>query len=220
MTVFGELTKSIDKPIKLRASGGADSVSGLLFGVGTSASPSVSSVADAKFVELRCESSATSGDNRLLYLRYEQSGVAGGGECIRAFTKATAALGTARGAHISLDLDTTGSCSGFGAGVDAQLLLGNAAFSSTLTALNIELYAGGASTDVTAGKTSFLRCVIGGNATGVASVEDNAAFISFANAAANGNMVDSAITALTGKAGLRVYVAGALYGYIPIVTGA
>jgi len=187
--------------------------------IGTSSVPLTSATADNKFMELRCKTTATSGDNRLAYLRFEQNGAGGGGECIRAFTKATAALGTARGAHISLDLSTAGTCSGFGAGVDAQVLIGDAAQASLLTALNAEIYAGGASTAITAGKTSFLRCVIGGNATGIADIESNASFLSFANAAASGNMVDSDITVLTGKAGLRVYVNNALYGYIPIVTG-
>jgi hypothetical protein len=62
--------------------------------------------------------------------------------------------------------------------------------------------------------------VFGGNATGLADMLGKASFLRFENAAASGGFVDSDITALTGKAGLRVTDnTGALYGYIPIVTG-
>jgi len=77
----------------------AESASGLLMGVGTSAAPATTSTADAKFVEIRAQTTATSGDNRLAYLRYDIAG-ATGGECIRAFTKVSAACTTVRGAHI------------------------------------------------------------------------------------------------------------------------
>jgi len=217
--VLNAATLQLGGKVKFALNGGAASASGLLMGVGTSANPATTAVAGAIFSEFRTQSTATSGDSRSLYLRHDINGAGGGGEALRAFAKITAAASTARGAHISLDLDAAGSVSGFGAGVDAQVLFGDAAYTNTVTAINAELYAAGTSTDVTAGKGSFLRCVVGGDATGVASLEDNAGFISFTNAAGSGKIVDSDITALTGKAGLRVYVAGALYGYIPIVTG-
>ena len=111
--------------LHLTASGGAESASGLLMGIGTSGDPATTATADAKFVEIRAQSTAASGDNRLAYLRYDLNG-GGGGECLRAFTKVTAALGTARGAHISLDLDAAGSVTGLGVGVDMQLLVNDA----------------------------------------------------------------------------------------------
>ena len=64
------------KKLKLKAASGADSASGLLAGVGTSADPATSSTANDKFLEFRCKSSATSGDNRLIYMRYELGGAA------------------------------------------------------------------------------------------------------------------------------------------------
>lgn len=163
---------------------------GLLLGSGTSASPVTTSTADAKFIEYRCKTTATSGDNRLIYLRYEIA-AAGGGECVRAFTKLTGASGTVRGAHLSLDIDG-GSASGLGVGVDSQILLGNAALSGgTYAVSNLEAYASGTSTDV-AGVTefSFQRLVLGGNATGLAAVEDAAyATVITGGTNASGNLV-------------------------------
>jgi len=200
-------------------SGGAASANSLLMGVGTSASPATTAVASKVFMEFRTQSSATSGDSRCLYMRHDLSGAAGGGEALRAFTKVSAACSTARGAHISLDMAAAGTLSGFGAGIDSQLMLGGAGYSGTLTALNLELY-GNASAQVSvAGGTSFLRCNIGGDSTAVTNISTNGAFLSLANAAGSGLMLDSDITALTGKAALRVYVAGSLYGYIPVVSG-
>jgi len=198
----------------------AESASGILMGVGTTAAPATTSVADSIFVELRTQSTATSGDSRCLYMRHDINGAGGGGEALRAFSKVTAAASTVRGAHISLDIDAAGTVSGFGAAVDAQVLVGNASITSNVNCLNAELYAGGASTAIADRSASVLRVVFGGNATGLADMLGKASFLRFENAAASGGFVDSDITALTGKAGLRVTDnTGALYGYIPIVTG-
>lgn len=217
MLVYG--TTYLDGKLNLGLNGGAASASGLLMGVGTTANPAATSAADNMFAEFRTKSTATSGDSRGLYWRHELAGVGVSGESIRAFTKVSAAAATARGAHLSIDLAAAGTVSGFGAGVDAQVLLGAATYSSTLAAVNAEIYAGDATSDIGVGTTSVFRVSVGGDGTGVGNILDNLAFISFTNAAGNGDLVDSAITALTGKAGLRVYVNGSLYGYIPIVTG-
>lgn len=219
LKLVGGATVDLSGKLNLGLNGGAESASGLLMGVGTSGNPATTANADDIFAEFRTQSTATSGDSRGLYWRHDINGAAGGGEALRAFSKVTAAASTVRGAHISIDLSTAGSVSGFGAGVDAQVLYGDTSYSNTLTAVNAELYAAGSSTAITAGTGSFFRIVAGGDATGLADIESNSAFISFANAAGSGKIVDSDITALTGKAGLRVYVGGALYGYIPIVTG-
>lgn len=202
----------------------AASASGLLMGVGTSVAPATTSTADAKFVEIRAQTTATSGDNRLAYLRYDINGAGAGGECIRAFTDLTAAASTARGAHVSLQAGDTGYVSGLGAGFDAQLYVKDAALPAggTYTPLNVEIYAEGTSSDVSAvTNLAVQRLSLGGDATGVATVEAKANFIELAGfTAGSGNIVDTDITALTGKAGLRVTIDGVLYGYIPIVTGA
>jgi len=157
--------------LSLGLNGGAASDSGILMGVGTSVAPAATSTADAKFVEIRAKTTAATGDNRLAYLRYDIGGAAGG-ECIRAFTDLTAATNTARGAHVSLQAGATGTVSGLGAGVDAQLYLKNEALAGgTYSALNSEIYSEGSSV-TTAGATdvSFIRVSNGGDATGAATV--------------------------------------------------
>ena len=189
------LTATMASSIKLYpiGSGALASASGLLMGVGTSVAPATTSTADAKFVELRCQTSATSGDNRLMYLRYDITG-ATGGECIRAFTKINAACTTVRGAHLSLDVADAGTVSGLGVGVDAQLLMGDAAYTGTFASVNAEIYSSGTSTDFTgiAGTSSFYRAVFTGNGTGLAAVEDVVNLISVVGGTvASGNLVEA-----------------------------
>lgn len=187
----GEITISVK--LNLGLNGGAVSSSGLLLGVGTSASPATSSTANDKFVEIRAETTATSGDNRLMYLRYSLNG-ATGGECIRAFTKLEAAGTTVRGAHISLDVASGGSASGLGAGMDSQILVHNGALTGgTYAVLNAEIYSAGSSTDVSAvTQISLLRGVLGGDATGAANVDDNAFLITLTGGSiSSGNIVET-----------------------------
>lgn len=191
------------------------------FDMGSSSSPATSSVAGNKFLEFRAKTTATSGDNRLAYLRYEINGAGASGESLRSFTKLTAAADTVRGAHLSLDIDA-GSASGLGVGVDSQILLGDAALTGGNYAVqNIEAYSAGDSVDVSGvTKFSMLRFSLGGDATGAANVDANATLFDFSGFTAGaGNMIDSTVTALTGKAGIPVTIDGVLYGYIPIVTG-
>lgn len=171
--VLNASTLQLGGKVKFALNGGAASASGLLMGVGTSANPATTAVAGSIFSEFRTQSTATSGDSRSLYLRHDINGAGGGGEALRAFAKVTAAATTARGAHISIDLDAAGTVSGFGAGVDAQVLFGDTAYTNTVTALNAELYSAGSSTSIAADSASFLRCVLGGDSTGAADIEDN-----------------------------------------------
>ncbi len=196
----------------------AESASGLLMGVGTTAKPAATSTAGAIFAEIRSKSTATSGDSRGLYWRHELGGAGAGGECVRAFTKVTAAATTARGAHISLDLDAAGSCSGFGAGVDAQVMLGGAAYAGTYAAANLEIYAN-ASATIT-GATSMLRAVIQGDGTAVANVNANAFFLDLSGVVASSSgFIDTDVTALTGYGSMKVKCPDGVTRFIPITTG-
>lgn len=166
-----------EEAIQLAAADGSAAASGLLMGVGTSADPASTSTADAKFIEIRAKTTATSGDNRLAYLRYDIGGAGASGECVRAFTDLTAAAATARGAHISLQADGTGYVTGLGVGLDAQLYVGNAALPAggTYGALKVEIYNEGASSSVAAvTELAFVHIVNSGNATGMGTVDDKA----------------------------------------------
>ncbi|MCK4518320.1 hypothetical protein KAT92_06090 [Candidatus Babeliales bacterium] len=153
---------------------GAVSVSGLLFGRGTTADPAESSTPDAKFVELRCKSTAISGDNRLMYLRYELAGV-GGGECLRAQTMIEAAVGTAHGGHVGLTIGATAGdkITGLGVGMRSTLMIGDKAVEAGGTYFGgmTEIYMEGSSSDLAAVNAYAIHSLeAAGNATGLATV--------------------------------------------------
>lgn len=156
-----------DFPIDLSKAGGAIAVNQVLFGHGTSASPATTALANKKFIELWCSSSASSGDNRLLYLQYFLTG-GGGGECIRGLTTLTAATGTAHGAHVGLQLTGSGQISGLGVGMRATLMVPDKTLGGTVAAIMAELFADGTSSDVSNG--TCLRCVLAGDSTGVSAL--------------------------------------------------
>lgn len=188
----------------------------LILGRGTSTNQFTTTTASAKFIELRCKSSATSGDNRLMYLRYELAST-GGGECIRAFTKIQGTIGTALGAHISIDFDATvgDKVTGMAAGLDCQLILPNKVVEAGVgayTALNVEIYSAGATTDAAnCNKLSFIRIVNGGDATGLATVDDDAFLLDISGGStASGNMM-AAKTSSAVSHGLRCRIHGVTY---------
>lgn len=197
--------------IRLKAADGAEAANALLMGIGTTASPATTAVADKFFIEVRAQSTATSGDNRLAYLRYDLDGAGASGECLRAFTDLGAALATARGAHISLQAGATGYVSGLGVGVDAQLYVKNEVLAGgTYAALNAEIYSAGSTTAVSGvTELAFLRCVMGGDATGIGRVDDKAYLLSLRGIAVGaGNMVVASVTEANYSHAARCYLEG------------
>jgi len=161
--------------LSLTAAGGAEAASGLLFGIGTSANPATTATASANFIEVRAQTTATSGDNRLLYLRYNINGTTGG-ECVRANTVLSAAGTTAHGAHISLSLAAGGSISGLGVGMRGQLLVPDSlTLGGTVFGTQSEIYMEGASSNLN-GTHAIASFIAAGNATGVANVLNAMAF--------------------------------------------
>jgi hypothetical protein len=202
-----------------------------MFGGGTAAAPVTTATADVKFVEIRCSTTATTGDNRLAYLRYMLQGT-GGGECLRGSTVVQANVGTAHGAHFGIEfLATAGAseCSGLGVGLRGTLMLPNVASwapTGTYAAGMFEIYSEGTVSDP-AGMTelSVLRLVNGGDATGAADVDTDAFLFSIqgftvGDETANKVWVNT-ITAATINAGcteaLKIKV-GANTRWIPIST--
>lgn len=177
---------------------GAAAANAVLLGVGTSADPSTTATADKKFIELRCSTTATSGDNRLAYMEYSLSGT-GGGECLRANTRVLANVATAHGAHIGLEfLATAGAseCSGLGVAVRGTLMIPNVASwapTGTYAAGMFEIFSVGSNSDP-AGMTelSFLRICNSGDGTGKADVDTDAYFLSlqgFDDSKSGGNVI-------------------------------
>jgi len=138
-------------------------------------------LADAKMLNYVFTNSATSGDNRGLYLRFYLTGAGSGGEAARLFTTVDDALcGTAHGAHISLNFDSTSgsaALSGLGVAMRATLHIPNDASwtSGTLAAVQAEIYSDGSASDpdgVT--ELSFIRVTNSGDSTGKADVDTDA----------------------------------------------
>ena len=198
--------------------------SALLFGAGTAASPATTATADKNFLEFRVENSATSGDNRGLYLREYLSGAGGGGEAARIFTTVNnVAASTAHGAHISLNFGASGTVTGQGIAGRNTLHLPTTALSSnvTMAAVQAEIYSDGSTSDPGGStKLSFFRAVNARHASGMADVDDDANLFELIGfTAGSGNLV-SANTAgkstldFTNWVLLRIDIAGTTH-YIP-----
>ena len=113
---------------------GLKSHAGLILGSGTSADLTTTATANTKMMSFYLENSATSGDNRAMYLRLYLSGAGGGGEALRVFTTVNnVAARTAHGAHISLNFGATGTVTGQGIAMRATLHLPDVALSSNVT---------------------------------------------------------------------------------------
>ena len=149
----------------------------LLLGAGTSTNKFSTDVANSKFMEFRLQNTATSGDNRAMYLRFYNDGAGGGGEALRAFTTVTnVAASTVHGAHISLNFAATGTVTGQGIAGRFTLHIPDVALTSnvTLSAVQAEIWSDGTSSDP--GGSTILSCFRALNAgdTGKADVDTDA----------------------------------------------
>ena len=192
-----------------------------LHGAGTSSSRLVSSTAGVKFLSYYVEASATSGDARAMYLRLYISGAGGGGEAARIFgTVQNVAAATARGAHISLSLGTTGSVTGLGVAVHGTLHVPGAMTGGTYAAINAEVWADAETSSLaSATNKSFFRVGVGGNATGYALLDAELALFDFYGVtAASGTFIDTDITTHTAYAGIPIIVPGVGTRYLAVVS--
>jgi len=162
---------------------------------GTSVAPVTEDTADMKFISLYFDNGATSGDNRGIYNRLYLTGAGGGGESLRTFTTISdVAAGTAHGIHASLSFGSTGSITGLGVAARNTLHVPDAALSGgTYAALQPEIWSDGSSSDISgATEYSFIRVSNGGDATGVANVDDNAFLLALTGGSvASGNVMQA-----------------------------
>jgi len=194
----------------------ANSTNGLIMGYGNSTTRYVTSVANARFFDFNFENSATSGDNRGMYLRLYHTGAGGGGEALRVFsTVADVAAATVHGAHISLNFGTSGTVTGQGIAMRATLHMPATALASnvTMSAVQAEIYSDAATSDP-GGSTllSYFRAVNGGDATGGADVDDDAVLFDIqGHTIATGNMVAASTTETNYSHSIKVRVNSTLY---------
>jgi len=173
---------------------GLKSHAGAILGGGTSSDPVTTATADTKYMSFYLANTATSGDNRGLYLRFYLSGAGGGGEAARLFTTVNnVAASTAHGAHISLSFGATGTVTGQGIACRNTLHIPNASLGGgnvKYSALQAEIWSDGASSDPNGNYLSCIRCLNAGNATGMADVDDDCALFDIEGFTdATGNMV-------------------------------
>jgi len=151
---------------------------------GTAASKNTTAEANTKFIQAYLESTATDAgsDSRGMYLRMYFSGATtGGGEALRAYTTINGAVvGTAHGAHLSLDFVSaanSGRITGLGIAARCTLHIPSDEnwTSGTLAAIMAEIFTDGDDSDpdgVT--ELSFIRVVNDGTDLGKADVDDDA----------------------------------------------
>jgi len=163
---------------------------------GTSSKPVTCDVANTKFVQIYADSGATSGDNRGIYNRLYLTST-GGGESLRSYTDISGIVGTAHGAHISIgfgESTTSGSVTGLGVAGRFTLGLANLAYpgTGTLAVIQSEVYSFGSSSDPASNRIAMFRVENGGDATGMADVDDDAVLFNFSGwTAGTGNMVST-----------------------------
>ena len=189
MTRFGEISGKINHS----GANGLTSSSPMVL-AGTSSVPITTSAANIKFLQYYLETTATSGDNRAMYLRLYLSGAGAGGEAARIFTTINdVACGTAHGAHISLNFADSGELSGLGVASRNTLHIPDDAgwTGGNLSPLMAEIYSDGAASDpdgVT--NLSYIQITNSGNANGIADVDDDVNLLSIqGHTVASGNMI-------------------------------
>jgi len=197
----------------LALGGVAPSSNAVLAGAGTSSVPATSATANTNFFEFRVKNTATSGDNRGIYNRLYIAGAGGGGESLRSFTTISdVAAGTAHGAHISLNFGDTGSVTGLGVAMRATLHVPNDASwaPGTIAAIQAEIYSDGANSDTDgATEVSLFRVVNGGNASGIADVDDDANLLTLDGFTVGaGNMVQAETDETKFSHKIRVNIGG------------
>lgn len=164
------------------------------FTFGTSTTPIVDDVADKKFMSGYLDDGSASGDNRMMYLKYIFTGAGGGGDGFRMYTVIDGvAKGTVHSAHISLAPSGIGTVTGQGAAMRNTLHVPNVAMGAggTYSPNICEIWSDGDDSDPAAVTLlAFMRFVNGGNANGVADVDDKAyLFTVEGGAIASGNVI-------------------------------
>lgn len=144
---------------------------GALIKAGTAAA-TLTMTAAGNAVQFYVTNSAASGTARANYTRLYLSGGAGG-EALRAFctVSSNTPADTCNGAHISLNFGASaGNITGLGTAVRGTLHVPNRSLGGTVAAIQAEIYADGASSDI-GGVCALIRGIVDGEATGKATVD-------------------------------------------------
>lgn len=188
---------------------------GALISAGVNSSdPVLASEADTRFINLYFKNSATSGDNRGIYLRMELSGAGAGGDALRAFIRTDVACSTIHGAHLSLVFGSSGSATGLACGSRSTLQIPNATMTGgTYCGAMSEIFCDGTSSDIS-GTTahSIHRFVVdGGDSTSRGKVYNAFEFAGIKSGTGSTDMLDTGKNSTASTDGLRVIINGGVY---------
>lgn len=196
--------------------GGTVRTAAVLHGSGSSSAPTTTATANKNFLGYWVKNTATSGDNRGLYLRQYLSGAGASGDALRIFnTVDNVVAASAHGAHISLNFGTSGRVTGQGIANRSTLHLPSTALPAsnvTYSAVQAEIWSDAATSDPSGNLLSFFRAVNGGDATGGADVDDDVALFDISGVTiASGNMVAESTTEANYSHSVRVRINGTNY---------
>lgn len=195
---------------------------GILAGAGTSSTYYTMAGASKSALSFYIATADTADSNRVAYMRLSLTGVAGGGEALRAFcTVATTntASPAARGIHASVSVAGSGQVSGEAMAAKATLHVPNKALTGTVSALCAEVYTDGDSAAPPASHGIF-RATVGPAANTTANALIKNFFYVDVPTACVGNLaakllVSNAEVTTASTAGLQVRVQGTQY-WIPL----
>jgi len=162
--------KFVDKTVTFQTAHG-----GVLHGAGTSTTKYTMTGASKSALSYYITTADTADSNRVAYLRLYLTGAAGGGEALRAYATASAAVSVVRGAHISVSYSGTSSCTGESMALKGTYHVPNSTLAGgTAAVFDAELYADGASSSLGSTELAMFRAHVAGNATGAAVVDAQA----------------------------------------------
>jgi len=132
----------------------------------------LSTTADIKMVHFHYTATCTSGDSRALYSHLTLAGAGGAGEAVRGRTEITAvAAGGVHGGHFGVEFGASGQASGLAVGCRSTLMIPNSALGAgTYYGGMSEIYAEGASSDISGTTNAIHAFVNAGNSTGTDTV--------------------------------------------------
>ena len=200
--------------------GATTDTDGAVSKAGTASATVTSATADTIMEAKYYTNSAATGTARGMYLRLYLTGGAGG-EALRVYTTVSnaAPVDTVNGAHISINFGASaGNVTGQSSAIRATYHIANRTMTGTNACINADLWADGTSS--AGSNISFFRCVLGGDATGVAAMLTTCYWFNFDDSVCDdtNGMVDTNRTSNTASGAIRILVNGTAR-YISYGTG-
>lgn len=173
--------------------------------------PIVSASPETHFIHACFQSTASSGDNRGLYMQVRFSGAGGGdGARVRAIVESTP--NTVHGAHFGVAFGSSaGACSGQATGCRMTFEIPNRTTTGTVSGGISEMYAAGSSSAVPPTSHAIHRLVVAGDSTGAASVLNALSIECPAGCVGQGKLVRTGANDTQANAYVRILIQGTPY---------